>query len=554
MSHRRAFAAGIVALPLVLVLLPSVRPAEDDGGDLALLRSQKVSPEPEALLTFLREHSLDDAGQRRITELIARLGSEEFTEREAACEALIARGPLAVPFLKKALDDADAEVVRRARMCLEKIDPGPGPELPAAVLRLLARHKSDGAVAMVLRYAPHAEATTVEDEVTATLVAIGVRDGKVDPALVAALNDKNSARRAAAAGAVARCGDADRRAAAARLLVDPEPVVRFRVALGLLAARDRAGLAALVGLLGDAPQELAGRAEDALLRLAGEQVPDVSTAASGTSEERKRWKDAWENWRKEHGDKVDLARLDGPAPFMGLTLVPEMHGGKVWEVDRSGKVRWQITGLTQPRDAYVLPSGNVLICEASLGRVIECNRAGKTVWTHALNDPAYIEGLSNGNIFMGNHQRACEITRAGKEVWSYEAEMGFFVHSMNRRPNGNLVCLSMDGRIREVDPKKKIVCEFRLTAPGGNWCGVQGLPGRRYLAVELNGGNVYELDDKGKVHWQCQVNGASYAIRRPNGATMVCCFGGQRIVDVDRKGKIIWEQKVGSSPWRAHSR
>jgi hypothetical protein len=232
-----------------------------------------------------------------------------------------------------------------------------------------------------------------------------------------------------------------------------------------------------------------------------------------------------------------------------------MHGGKVWECDRSGKVRWEITGLQQPRDACVLPNGRVLVCEVQANRVTERDLQGNVHWTHRVTDPAYVERLPNGNTLIGTHRRACEVTPAGKEVFAYEPESDFFIHSMHRKANGNLVCLSMIGQLREVDRAGRTVRSFTLGAPnrGQNWCGVQGLPGQRYLAVELNG-LVLEVDAAGRTIWECKVPGASYAVRRPTGNTLVCSFNGQRVVEVDRKGVVVWEKRVSSMPWRVHSR
>jgi hypothetical protein len=105
-----------------------------------------------------------------------------------------------------------------------------------------------------------------------------------------------------------------------------------------------------------------------------------------------------------------------------------------------------------------------------------------------------------------------------------------------------------------VDRAGRTVCTFQLDQNNRNWCGVQGLPGQRYLAVDLNQGQVLELDAKGQKIWECKVQGASYAVRRPTGNTLVCSFNGQRVVEVDRKGTVVWEKPVGSMPWRAHSR
>jgi hypothetical protein len=289
-----------------------------------------------------------------------------------------------------------------------------------------------------------------------------------------------------------------------------------------------------------------------LLRVAGEQAPQAS-AGAGTPEERKRWCEAWALWWRERGPKADLARLDEAPPYLGLTLVPEMHGNKVWECGKDGQVRWELTGLSQPRDARVLAGGRVLIAEVTAGLVTERDRKGRLVWSHKVQDPAYVERLPNGNTFVGTHNRAFEVTPAGKEITVYQSEPGFFIHSMHRKPNGNLVCLSMAGCLREVTRAGKVVCTFQLDTAGRNWCGVQGLPGGRYLTVELNRGQVLELDARGKTVWECQVPNATYAVRRPTGTTLVCSFGGRRIVEVNRAGKIVWEKKVATSPWRVHS-
>jgi hypothetical protein len=547
--------AGIVALSCVLLRPPLPAPAagEEISADEALLRECHVGTDGPALLAFFRERTLTEADRQRLADLVRQLGSDEFAQRENASAALIARGPLAVPFLRPAAASTDAEVVRRARACLEEIDRGPGPALPAAAVRLLVRRKPAGAVEALLRFAPYADDVFVEDEVAAALVALGLHDGKADAALLEALRDKEPACRAAAVFAVARATDRAHRAAAARLLGDLDPSVRYRAALGMLAARDRGALPVLVNLLLDAPPDLAARAEDALIRLAGEQSPAVSSAAANPAA-RKAWHAAWDRWQSEQGPWVDLRRLDGEAPYLGFTLVPEMHGAKVWECDRSGKVRWEITGLQQPRDAFVLPNGRVLVCEVQANRITERDLKGNIHWTHPVNDPAYVERLPNGNIFIGNHHRAFEVTPGGKEVFVYEPEQEFFIHSMHRKPNGHVVCLSMRGQLREVDRAGRVVCSFQLDQNNRNWCGVQGLPGQRYLAVDLNQGHVLELDDRGRTVWECKVAGASYAVRRPTGNTLICSFNGQRVVEVDRKGTIVWEKAVGSMPWRVHSR
>jgi hypothetical protein len=385
------------------------------------------------------------------------------------------------------------------------------------------------------------------------LAALGLRDGKADAALVAALADKDLARRAAAAYVVSRAADPAQRAAAAALGRDPEPVVRFRAALGRLAAHDTGGLEGLIALLVDAPADLACSVEDVLLRLAGEHAPSVGSAARAKPQERKAWQAAWEHWRREYGAAADLTSMDGSAPDLGLTVVAAMHAGRVWECDRAGHIRWQLFGLQQPFDARVVSNGRVLICEVGARRVTERDFKGNVLWTYPVEGPAYVERLPNGNTFIGTRHRAFEVTPAGAEVFSFQAPPPMYINSMHRRPNGNVICLSSRGQLLEVDRAGKTVRSFQLD-PDGGWYGVQGLSGNRYLVVDHSKSLVLELDAAGKMVWECKVQRASYAVRRPDGHTLVCCYDTQRLTDVDRAGKVVSELTVGAAAWRAHCR
>jgi hypothetical protein len=328
--------------------------------------------------------------------------------------------------------------------------------------------------------------------------------------------------------------------------------VRFRAAAGLLAGGDRAGLEVLVGLLADAPAEVTDRAEAMLLRLAGDQAPQTDRGAGGAAE-RKQWQAAWERWRRDRGGKVDLARLDTAPPRLGYTIVVEPDAGKVYERDRTGKVRWEITGLARPHDAQVLPNGRILVSEYDARRVSERDLAGKTYWSYTVQDARYIERLPNGNTFIGTTARAFEITPAGKEVANLVFDGGEGSHlGVHRRPNGNVVTLSIPGQLREVNRQGRTVHAFAL--PRGHWCGVHALPNGHYLAAELNTGLVLEIDGAGKTVWECKVPSAVYATRQPDGRTFVCSYNGRRVVELDRAGKVVGEIAGSSNVWRTRSR
>jgi hypothetical protein len=547
MPRCRPHVAAIAVLVLAIFAPLSGAGDEEDRADEALLRESGIGSDGASLVAFFRGRSLSGDDHQRLAGLIRDLGDDVFARRERASAALLRWGPLAVPFLKKALVNPDAEVIRRARACLEEIEHGPGPTLPAAAARLLVRSKPAGAAEALIGYAPFADDVTVADEVCSALESVGLREGKPVAAVFAALEDKEPARRAAAAFVVGRCAEAGLQLRAARLGRDPDPAVRFRAAQGLLAGRNREGLAILVGLLGDAPHEWADRADELLLRLAGEDAPQTDPAA------RPQWLAAWEGWRTEKGGRADLARLESAAPALGFTIVVEPDAGRVYEYDRAGKVRWQITGLARPHDAQALANGHILVSEYDARRVSERDLAGKTYWSYAVEDARYVERLGNGNTFIGTTVRAFEVSPAGKEVWNVAFDAGEGAHlGVHRRANGNVVTLSMAGQLREINRQGRTVHSSAL--PRGHWCGVHALANHHYLAAELNSGLVLEVDAAGKIVRECKVPSAVYATRQPDGRTFVCSYNGRRVVELDRAGQVVGEKAGSSNVWRTRSR
>jgi hypothetical protein len=172
-----------------------------------VLRGAGVDPAGPALLQLLRSHGHDPARLERVRALVRRLGDDSFEEREKAARELVAAGAAAVPLLRQAARDSDAEVARRAEECLRKIGrrDGSGPALPAAV-RLAAARRIPGAAEALLNLLP-ADDESLGREVRAALHALA-QGGAPDAALVKALTGGEPARRAAAAAALGKDGGA----------------------------------------------------------------------------------------------------------------------------------------------------------------------------------------------------------------------------------------------------------------------------------------------------------------------------------------------------------
>ena len=70
----------------------------------------------------------DAEAEVSVEALVRQLGDPDFDTREAAQQALVARGAEAVPALRAATEHEDPEVASRAREALEQIDRGGAPE------------------------------------------------------------------------------------------------------------------------------------------------------------------------------------------------------------------------------------------------------------------------------------------------------------------------------------------------------------------------------------------------------------------------------------------
>jgi hypothetical protein len=483
----------------------------------------------------------------KLRAAVGRLGHESFAVREKATRELEQAGRSALRLLRPAAADADPEVARRARRCIEAIEAEA--DLAGPAVRVLAARKPAGAVEALLACAPFAD-EAAEEDLRQAVAALGRVNGKAVPALVTALADAEPARRALAVGVVGRAADPTERRAAARLLDDPDAAVRFQAAAALLSARDRAAVATLIALLTDGPPETAARAEDLLVRLAGEQAPPVGLDATSS---RRRCRATWEQWWKANGDNIDLATMDAADGPLGLTLVCEAQrpgGCRVFECGRDGKPRWTLPVL-DPIDAHLLPGGRVLVAESDAHRVVEMNRQGRVLWSYAIPSPVCCQRLANGNTFIGSRGLLAEVTRDGKTVFAVPRG-GYYAQKLR---NGHILCIDVQGVVLELDTAGNEI--HRINVGGGtvqSWACVEALANGRYLVALGAGGKVLEIDHSGKVFWEVAVRNPNSAVRLANGNTLVASHDDQFVYEFDRTGKEVWRRGSEGRPFRARRR
>jgi HEAT repeat protein len=277
-----------------------------------LLHKAGVATDGPGLLEFFRKQTARGPSPERVAALVKQLGDRAFRARESASKELTALGLPVLPDLRQALRSPDAEVQRRARQCIEVIEQKSTVPLAAAAARLLKLRRPPDAVPVLLRYLPLAD-ETAEDEILEALAVLGVREGRADAALDAALHDKVPVRQAAAARVLGGAGSATQKAAVRELLHKADAKVRLRAAQGLLAGCDKSAVPALVALLDQGPVEVAYQAEDLLGGLAGVRAPAVGL--EDTTVARRKCRAAWEAWWRRNASKLHLTDADVAALF-----------------------------------------------------------------------------------------------------------------------------------------------------------------------------------------------------------------------------------------------
>jgi hypothetical protein len=521
--------------------------------DEQILKQAGVGTDDMSLLNFFRQRTPNDA---EIRALVRKLGDDDFQTREKASRELTNLGPPAIPYLREALKTGDPEVVRRAEECLRNIGTGTSPALIAAAARLLAGRKPAGATEVLLAYLPKVEGASTEEEVLRALRVLALRDGKPDPVLMTALADLSPGKRAAAAVALAHSGAKDAWPAIHRLLKDPEVTVRLQVGLALTTLKEKDAVPVLIDLLPQLTYAQLGPVEDVLYRLAEDKAPDL--AAGSDPETRRKYRDAWARWWKDEGDKLDLARLDQAARFLGYTMVVLLDAGRIMEVDADNKLRWQIENLNYPLDAQLLPGDRVLVAEYKGNCVTERSRKGEILWKKDLEGPLMAQRLPGGNTLIATRFQLLEVDQSGKQVFAYMRSQGDQIMKAQKQPARGEIGLITNGGPNtslfvRLNAEGKEVSSFPVgvRTSGGR---VEMLPNGHVVMPLKDENKVVEYDLQGRVVWQAAFPDPVAAIRLRNGHTLITAYQSQRAVEVDQTGKEVWQYKADQRLTRAWRR
>jgi HEAT repeat protein/Tfp pilus assembly protein FimT len=510
-----------------------------------------------ALLTEFRKRTLSAADLAKIQDLIEKLGDDSFRTREQAVADLVAFGSPAVPMLREAVKSTALERRLRAIRCLNTIAKSENRNLPLAAARLLALRKPEGAADALLAVLPWIEDENLVAEIQTALGTLARRDPKAVTALVRTLDEKLAIRRTAAGIALASAADAKHRRAAHKLLQDPQPDVRLRVALALAAAMDKEAVPVLIDLLTELTREHFEPAHEALLQIAGEKAPQ--TSLGDDKESRKKNRDAWAAWWEANSAKADLGKLTAATTAtLGYTLISQnilnQTMGRVVELGRDGKPRWQIDNLAWPIDARMLSNNRVFILEWDARRITERDLKGTVLWTYQTGDyPINAQRLRNGHTFVATQSEVVELDRDKKEIYRHNFQnKGQSLNAAFRLANGEILCFTRNGVAVRIDAKGKQVKSFPFQAPG-RVGGVDVNAAGKIIMVASNQ-TVHALDMDGKQIFQVSMPNPTTASWLPNGNILVASYESNRAVEFNPQGRVVWEQRDNYHFYRARRR
>jgi len=531
--------------------------------DMEVLKAGNLEFDGKAILEFFRKHTVTDDDRLKLGELIRQLGDDDFDRREEASDKIEKFGVAAIGLLRQAERSGNPEVLRRCELCLKAIEKVPTRTLASAAARLLRDLKPEGTAEMMLNFLPLSEDDSIAEDVRGTLAAVAMLNGKPDPVLLKALESPEAIKRGAAAEAFARTGDKALRNQMKKLLTgDADTDVKLRIAVALVtSAKDKEVVEEMIKLMVDAPIEAGWRAEEILVRLAGENGPNVSLGGDKVAREKAR--DEWLKWWKASEKEIDLAKLDELERTLGYTLIVEMdirgQGGRVKEVTPDGKIRWEINNVQFPTDALIVANNRVIIAEQNTNRVSERDTAtGKEIWGENFNQPINLHKLSNGNLVIVGRHQVVEWDRNRKPVATINRPQYDIVAGTKLR-NGNYAVYTQQGQIVTYDKTGKQVDTF--AAGRGNYNStMQVLPNGKLIITQFRSIAEVDLVAK-KADAVMTYNFPTSAQRLPNGNILVSNQNNYQVAEMDPKtNKIVWEYKPDNNnnnfyrAWRAKRR
>jgi len=496
-----------------------------------LLKKHGLAPTAESLGNYLCALHPDDAGRRRIAQMLRQLGDDDFLTRENTMRQLGNVPVIPEDLLRAAIDGEDPEIRWRAALVKQR-ERGYDRNLLRIVLSVIEQRQIKGLAGPLLNNAPMCEPFAFEQAFYGALAATSTpKDAEVAELR---LDYLAPATQAAAVEVLSRLKGAEATRLLRPLLVNENQTVRLAAAAALLGAGERAALPVLAKLLDASDRNVRARSIHILRTATGQWF---GYEVNGAIAERAKAARAWQDWTAREGDAADLHPPIGRVPpALGRTLICLRKANKVIELNSRGDQVWE-TSIQEPCGCHGLINGHRLIASYSGRRIVEFDENGKLVWSHRLTGrPFSVRRLDNGNVLVAttSEQKVLEISPARKTVW--QVRLRGDPMDARRLPGGTtLIPLQKRHTVVEVDRSGRIVWSVAdMRTPRA----AQRLPNGNTLVAQTDGGAVVEVTPAGVTVWKhtglarpcdCQ--------RLPNGNTLL--IDNRGVYEVNPKGKTV---------------
>ena len=556
----------VIQQPIAQVMeVPESNDTPPTMSDEDALKAVRIDPNnSEALLDYIRSRTLNDIDLTSITEVIDKLGDDNFDHRLAAQQRLINFGPAASGPLRKIINEssADPEIAYRAQKCLDEMEQVPHERVAVAVVRRLAETRPPNTAKVLLDYLPLVGDRKIQHQIHTTLATIARSSDKPDPALIEALNAKFSETRLAAALALIQRDLLKAQPDLQKKITETaqretDTSAQFQMLFALAqATNDLATIDAILRTLTNLPRGRLWQAEDFLLQLAGEQAPKATFGKS--KQEVQEAALVWQRWWQGQRLKIDMTKFTYKPRTTGgilLSLQDTNFGGpgKLVELDPDLNVAWEIDNLSLPSDMLTMPDGTIAIAEMNANRVTIRNTQGQILREMSTisgkgrqpGSPLKLQLLDNGNMIVVCRNQVLEFKKGTDDVVMSYFEPTHNIASALRLSNGETCIVFQRGTVTNafLDKDGKQIENRKLSISKASYQADMNLADNDHIVVtELSRIAEYDITT-GKEVWQINASHPTCVQRLFNGNTLYVAGASGEIKEIDPEGQTVWDYK-----------
>ena len=427
-------------------------------------------------------------------------------------------------------------------------------QVTPALIRLITLVRPANAIEIILAYIPSCNDDNIQDLLGECLGLYLNDQNTPPPALIAASTSSIEEIRTFAGRVLAQSPNEIAQKTCTTLLSDSSVRVRLEVARESIKNQNKSAIPVLIEMMTKVPAEKAEAIDQTLRAIAKDKSPESKNDSKVDAA-------AWNTWWQKEGTQLVLTPgLKNQEALKNFLVVEsfnqEKKSGRVFLVTPSGKTLWEITNLSNPTDALLLPNNKILITEQGANRITERDTKGNISWEKSATNPFLSQRLSNGNIFIASRNKIVEVGRNGNEIFSFSYPNETILAACKTRTN-EYALLSYNGVFLKLDSKGNEVSKSRIPFPTN--FGINGgaiTQNDRVLVSIPTLNKIMEFNFSGQSTWESTITMPGIPTKLLNGNVVAPSLNGSKIVEIQMDGKIIYESapnsyrsiKVGKAP------